>query len=128
MSRGFLVWLLIMTLETIHGVLRGLLLAPHLGEAMARRVGWPIAMIIVLVVSYLCIRWTGLRGTSTLLQLGAIWALSTFAFEVVIGFFRGLDWAAIGDEVNPLAGGLMVYSLIVMMLAPFVAATLRRPR
>jgi hypothetical protein len=126
MSRGFLVWLLIMTVETIHGVLRGLLLAPHFGEAMTGRVGWPIGMIIVLVISYLSIRWIGLRGTSALLQLGTIWALLTFAFEIAIGYFRGLDREAIGNEINPLAGGLMVYSVIVMMLAPLVAAKLRR--
>ena len=36
MSRGFLVWLLIMTLETIHGVLRGLLLAPLVAATLRR--------------------------------------------------------------------------------------------
>jgi hypothetical protein len=125
MSRGLLVWLLIMLIETIHGVLRGLFVVPRFGEEAASRIGWPIGMIIVLGVSYLTIRWIGLRDTSNLIRLGALWAILTFVFEVLIGVLRGLDSPAIWAEINPLAGGLMVYSLAVMLVAPLAAARLR---
>lgn len=128
MSRGLLVWLLIMLVETIHGVLRGLLVAPRLGEEMASRIGWPIGMIIVLVVSYLSIRWIGLRDTSNLIRLGALWAILTFVFEIIIGLLRGLDSTRMWAEINPLEGGFMLYSVIVMFLAPLAAHHLRRIR
>ena len=128
MTRGLLVWLLIMLIETIHGVLRGLFLVPRLGEDMASRIGWPVGLIIVLGVSYLAIRWIGLRDTSNLIRLGALWAGLTFVFEVIIGLLRGLDGAGIWAEINPLAGGLMIYSVIVMFLAPLAAHHLRKLR
>jgi hypothetical protein len=48
MARGMILWLVIMLVETTHGVLRGLFLAPHLGESNAARVGWPIGLLLVL--------------------------------------------------------------------------------
>ena len=126
MTRGLLIILLIMLLETVHGILRGLFLVPRIGEQMSNLVGWPIAMVIVLVVSTLFIGWTRLRGTAGLLRLGALWAVLTFAFEVAVGYLRGLDAGRIWAEINPLSGGLMLYSLAVMLLAPLAAARLRR--
>lgn len=128
MTRGLLVWLLIMLIETIHGVLRGLVLVPRLGEDMASRIGWPTGLIIVLGVSYLTIRWIGLRDTSNLIRLGALWAALTFVFELVIGMLRGLDAAQLWAEINPLAGGLLIYSVIVMFIAPLAAHHLRKLR
>ena len=53
-----------MAVETVHGVLRGLFLAPVVGEATASRIGWPIGMVIVFTITLLCVRWTGLRDRS----------------------------------------------------------------
>lgn len=125
MLPGLLVGLLIMAVETVHGVVRGIFLVPAVGEAAASRIGWPIGMAIVLTITLLLIRWTGLRDVPSLLRLGAIWAALTFVFEIAIGLARGLDATAIWHEANPLAGGLMVYSLAVMFVAPLLAAKLR---
>ena len=116
--RGLLVWLLIMLVETIHGMLRGLLVAPRIGEEAAGRIGWPVGMILVFTVSFLAIRWTGIRGRWNLLGLGALWAALTFGFEIMIGLLRGLTTNDIIAEINPMAGGLMAYSLAVMLFAP----------
>ena len=48
MVRGLLVWLLIMLAETIHGILRGLLLVPLVGETAAGRIGWPMGVVLVM--------------------------------------------------------------------------------
>lgn len=125
MSRGLIAWLIIMAAETAHGILRGLFLVPAVGEVAASRIGWPIGMVIVLGIAMLMARWTRLRDTTSLLHLGLLWAMLTFLFEIAIGVLRGLDGPAIWAEINPLEGGLMVYSLLVMVLAPLVAARLR---
>jgi hypothetical protein len=128
MFRGLLVWLIIMVVETIHGVLRGLLIVPHTGERMAARIGWPIGAILVLVVSYLTVRWNGIRHSQGLLRLGIVWTILTFAFEIAIGLLRGFGKEQLWAEINPASGGLMIYSLAVMLFAPLLAARLRKIR
>ena len=126
MARGLLVWLLIMTAETAHGVLRGLLLVPRVGEAAASSVGLAIGALLALLISFIAIRWTGVRGTSRLLALGAVWAVLTLAFEMAIGLLRGLDAAQLLAALDPLSGGMVPWTLGVMLLAPLIAARLRR--
>ena len=125
MLRGLLVWLAIMLAETVHGVLRGLFLVPRVSEAMASRIGWPIAVAIVLTITWAFIGWTDLKDQRSLFGLGVLWAALTFLFEIAIGLLRGLAAPRIRAEINPLVGGLMLYSLIVMAVAPWVAARLR---
>lgn len=125
MSRGLAVWLVIMLVETLHGLLRGLLLVPRVGEDMAGRIGWPIGLVIVLGISITLAPWIAVRDTSALLCLGGLWALLTLIFEVTIGLLRGFDVPRVLAELNPLAGGLAIYNLAVMFLAPLLAARLR---
>lgn len=125
MSRGLAVWLFIMLVETLHGVLRGLLLVPRVGEETAGRIGWPIGLVIVLGISIALAPWIAIRDTSALLRLGGLWAVLTLIFELTIGLLRGLDLPRLLAELNPLAGGLTIYSLAVMFLAPLLAARLR---
>jgi hypothetical protein len=124
MARGLLVFLGIMAVETVHGVLRGLFLVPRVGEDMASWLGWPAGMVIVLLISTLAIGWTKIRTRSGLLRLGAVWAVLTIAFEVMIGFLRGMGAAEVLAAFNPLAGTIL-YSAAVMFLAPLAAARLR---
>ncbi len=125
MSRGLAVWLVIMLVETLHGLLRGLLLVPRVGEEMAGRIGWPIGLVIVLGISLALAPWMAIRDTSALLRLGGLWAVLTLIFEITIGLLRGLDLPRLMAEFNPLAGGLAIYSLAIMFLAPLLAARLR---
>ena len=125
MSRGLAVWLFIMLVETLHGLLRGLLLVPRVGEETAGRIGWPIGLVIVLGISIALAPWMAIRDTSALLRLGGLWAVLTLIFEVTIGLLRGLDLPRLLAEFNPLAGGLAIYSLAIMFLAPLLAARLR---
>ena len=124
MARGLLVFLLIMAVETVHGVLRGLFLAPRVGEEMAGRIGWPVALVLVLLIAWATIRWIGLRRTRELIALGAAWAVLTVAFEVMIGMLRGMGMPEIMAELNPLTGTIP-YSAAVMLIAPWAAARLR---
>ena len=128
MFRGILIWLAIMAAETIHGVARGLFLVPYVGEAMASHIGWPIAVVIVFTITFGLIGWTGLRDRGSLFRLGTLWAALTLAFEIGIGLLRGLDATRIWAEINPFAGGLMLYSLLVIGLAPWLMAKCKPAR
>lgn len=122
MSRGILVFLFIMALETVHGILRSLFLVPRIGEKLSGLIGWPVAVVIVMVVSTLLIGWTRVTGTAALLRLGVVWAVLTFIFESAVGLLRGLDAAGIWAAINPFSGGSMLYSMLVMLLAPMLVA------
>lgn len=124
MARGLLVFLLIMAVETVHGVLRGLFLSPRVGEAMAAKIGWPVGLILVLLIAILTIKWIGLKESRTLFTLGAIWAVLTAAFEIMIGLLRGLGMPEIMAELSPVSGTIP-YSAAVMFIAPWLAARLR---
>ena len=122
MSRGILVFLFIMALETVHGILRGLFLVPRVGEKLSGLIGWPVAMVIVMVVSTLLIGWTRVTGTAALLRLGVVWAVLTFIFEICrrpaararcgghLGRNQPVQWRVdalqpVGDAVGADAGG-----------------------
>jgi hypothetical protein len=124
MARGLLVFLGIMAVETVHSVLRGLFLVPRVGEEMASCLGWPAGMVIVLLISALAIGWTGISTKSGLLRLGTVWAVLAIAFEVMIGFLRGMGAAEMLAAFNPLTGTIP-YSAAVMLLAPLLAARFR---
>ncbi|PZF76303.1 hypothetical protein DK847_14025 [Aestuariivirga litoralis] len=127
MARGLMVWLLIMVAETVHGVLRGLLLVPLTGAAAAERIGWPVAALLVLAITTLAIGWTGLATPRQLLRLGVVWAVLTVLFELGIGALRGLDAQGLAAALNPLTGSVP-WSAALMVLAPLIAARLRGVR
>ncbi|MEY3082996.1 MAG: hypothetical protein RJA94_2981 [Pseudomonadota bacterium] len=124
MGRGLLIWFVIMLVETLHGVLRGALVVPRIGATAAERVGWPVAAVLVLVISVLLIRWTGIRGTAPLLRLGAAWAVLTVGFEWLVGVLRGLDVQALLAALDPRSG-TVAWSAALMLLTPLLAAWLR---
>lgn len=125
MARGLAVWLLIMLIETTHGVLRGVFLVPYVGEETASRIGWPVGLALVLLVSALTIRWIGVTGAAPLLRLGALWAVLTAGFELLIGVARGLDHIQLLASLDPRSGSVP-YSAAAMLLAPLAADWLRR--
>jgi hypothetical protein len=125
MLRGLIAWCLIMVLETVHGILRGLYLVPLVGQAEANRIGWPVGAIIVLTVATLLRPWTGLRGPGALFRLGLMWAALTLTFEIIIGFARGMSALEVANDFNPLTGGLGLYTIAFMLAAPWLAARLR---
>jgi hypothetical protein len=126
MARGIIVWLLIMAIETVSGILRGLFLAPVVGEITANRIGWPVGALIVLGITYSLFDWMGMGQKRELVLLGAIWAVLTLLFEAMIGFARSLTALDVIADFNPLSGRLGAYTVLFMLAAPWLAAKLRR--
>ncbi len=55
-ARAGLIWTLLMLVETVHGILRSLYLAPVVGDFRARQIGVGIGSLLILVVILLSIR------------------------------------------------------------------------
>lgn len=122
--KGILVWLAIIAAETIHGILRGLFLTPYLGDMPARQIGVLIGSLLIIVIAYLTARWIAGRAEELLL-IGAVWCLLTVIFEVGLGRAVGLPWERILSDYDLRAGGMMIFGLLFMLIAPYLSARLR---
>lgn len=124
-GRAVAVWLLIAALETVHGIVRGLWLVPALGEAAAQRLGFAIGSALVILVAWATSRWLGAATRAAQWQAGLLWLLLMPGFELAVGRARGFGWARIAAEFDPRQGGLMLFGLLLMFLAPRLGVWLR---
>jgi hypothetical protein len=125
LARGFLAWLLIAALETLHGIARTLWLSPLLGDELARRVAVPGGVLIVSLVAWLTVRWIGARSTARLLAVGALWLLLMVGFDIVLAQSLGFSWERILADFDPRRGGLLGFGMATMLVMPWLAARLR---
>jgi hypothetical protein len=79
--RAFLVWLVIIAAETVHGIL----LVPIVGDLPARQIDILIGSLMIFAVAYLFIRWIAARTTLQLLGVGLLWVVLTVLFELGLG-------------------------------------------
>ena len=118
-------WMLIMLLESVHGALREIFIAPQIGDLHARQLGVLVGSGIVFAVAWILIRWIGVRDRQRLLLVGALWVALTLCFEIALGRAIGASWERILSDYNPLRGGFMVLGLAFMWVAPLLAARSR---
>lgn len=125
--RVLLVWLLLMAVESVHGTLRTLFLAPVMGDAPARRLSVFTGALLIFLVTLATIRWLRATRTVQLLAVGLSWVVLTLAFEIALGrLVMHLDWERITSDYDPRRGGLMVLGLVFMLFTPWLAARMRK--
>ena len=125
-ARAIAVWLLIITVESVHGVLRVLLLQPLVGDFRARQVSVFIASALILAIACACAPWLDARSTRARTGVGLLWVVLTVAFEIGLG--RGAmnaSWERILSDYDLPHGGLMLFGLAFLALSPWLAARLR---
>jgi hypothetical protein len=123
--RAFVVWVLMAAVEVFHGALRRLYLVPVVGDWRARQVGAVIGAVLVFVIALITIRWVGATSRRALLQTGVFWLLLMVSFEMLGGRLAGYTWARIGSDYDLRYGGLLGLGMVVVALAPLLAARLR---
>jgi hypothetical protein len=125
--RALIVWLFIVIAEFAHGVARGLLLEPQVGDFRARQIAVSTGSAIILAITLLFIRWIGARGVRQLLWIGLLWLALMAGFEIAVGrFVFGYSWERLGSDYNLLEGGLLPIGMLVLALSPLIAAKIRR--
>jgi hypothetical protein len=124
--RALVVWLVLMAAETVHGALRQLLLAPRMGDHAARQVAVGTGSLLILTLVYLLFPRLGVKQNAALLRIGALWVSLTLVFEIGLGFAFGRPREEIFWDFNLAQGGLLPLGLLVMLLAPWIAARLSR--
>lgn len=125
--RSLAIWFVLIALEIVHGILRGIVLVPFVGEFRSNQIGVFTGSAIILAVAYFAIRWIGTQRPHQLLLVGLIWLVLTVAFEVLFGrFVVELPWERIAADYNLLGGGLMPLGLLFLFVSPMVASKLHR--
>ena len=125
--RAGIVWVSMTAAETLHGVLRALLLSPRVGDVRARQIGVFTGALILLTVAYAFAPWLNGRTLRRLLGVGLLWVALTVAFEMVLGrLVFGFSWDRIASEYLPWRGGLMSFGMVFLAACPVIAARLRR--
>ncbi len=113
--------------ETIHGIGRVKLLIPRLGAKVAQRISIVTGSMLAFLVCYLLVPQTGFHGIAALLMLGAILALFMAAFDVAIArFVAKRPCPIVLLDFNPAKGGLLVFGLAFLTLAPLLVDWIRR--
>jgi len=124
-GRAVAVWLVIIAAETLHGIARTLWLAPIVGDFRARQIAVFSGSAIILTVTAILIRWLAPPTWRAALAIGGLWLALTLAFEIGLGRATGASWDRITEDYDPRRGGLLAIGMLVLMLAPLVAAHLR---
>lgn len=120
-------WLMIAVLESVHGTLRQLFIAPAIGDLPSRQLGVLTASALILLVAWLTVRWRDAGTRQAQLQTGALWVVLMLAFEFGLGTALGYPLERLLADYRLAQGGLMPLGMLFMFFAPALAATRRRP-
>ena len=124
-KRAIAIWLILIFAEILHGIVRGALLEPYLGDFRARQVG-VFSGSIIFCIALACARWVGASRTSQLWGVGVLWLVLTVAFEVAFGrFVLGYSWKRVASDYNISEGGLLPFGLAALAVSPYVAGKVR---
>ena len=123
--RALVVWLLFITVESVLGTLRVLFLEPRMGAEPAQWTGFVTGSAALLIVAYLLIGWIRAARRAALLEIGVLWMVLTFFFEMAVGHWRGRSWQSLLADYDLAHGGLMAIALLLLLFAPLIAAWLR---
>jgi len=129
LSRGLVVWLLLMGVETLNGTLREIFIVPILGGRHARQVSMPIALLVIFSITLASIRWIGTIDKRQLFLLGVIWSVMTVCFEYLIAVVAlGQSWETFAQDYYISSGGLMPFGLVLLLFSPLLASRITRFR
>lgn len=125
--RGLAVWVIILLAEVAHGAARGALLEPYLGDFRARQIAVLTGSVMIIAIAAVFARWIGARSVSQLLGVGFMWLMLMLSFEIGFGrFVMDYSWERIGSDYNLLQGGLLPIGMVMLLVAPLIAAKVRR--
>ena len=77
LRRGLIVWFLIILAESVHGVLRTMLLEPLIGDLSARQIGVVIGTAMILAITFMFVRWLKANSGCHFLLIWLMWVVLT---------------------------------------------------
>jgi hypothetical protein len=124
-QRALLAWLILISVEFVHGTLRAIFLVPVVGDFRSRQIGVFTGSILILAVAYLLFPWLDASDKKSLLSVGALWVALTVAFEFAFGRVLGRSWGNVASDYDILRGGFLLIGMAVLMFSPVIAVWMR---
>jgi hypothetical protein len=123
--RPVAVWLAILVLASLNGAVRDLIVAPRIGDTMARALSTVMLCGVILLVTWYTIRWMGTQNARQALAVGALWLVLTLCFEFGAGRYAGKPWPVILGDYDVTRGRIWVLVPIITFVAPYWVGRMR---
>lgn len=118
-------WMLIAAVETVHGILRVRFLNPLVGDHRARQIAVFSGSALILLMARFVVPPLDIHSRMGLLSVGLLWLLLMLAYEIILGrWVFHLSWKRIGSDFDLRQGGLLVFGMILLFLAPLLVMRL----
>ncbi len=125
LHRALVVWFVILVLAILNGAMRDLILAPRIGDTIARAISTVVLCGLILLVTWYTIRWVEPRGPKQAIAVGAFWLVLTMCFEFGAGWYAGKPWSVIMEDYNIIRGRIWVLVPVVTLVAPYWVGRMR---
>jgi hypothetical protein len=124
--RTLAVWGLLLMLAVLNGGARDTWLSPRLGDPLGRAISTLLLCGLILLATWLTIRWIGPESSKEALGVGALWVVLTLTFEFGVGHYGlGKSWPELFADYDLRRGRIWIAVLIVTLLAPLWTSQLR---
>ena len=116
------IWLTLFAVESLHGLMRRLVLEPQLGDLLARQVSVLTGSVLIILVFWFTLRRLGSQTRRRWWEVGFLWLTLTLAFEIGLGRVTGLPWDRITSDFDVRHGGFLGLGMLVILVAPRLLA------
>lgn len=89
LARALGLWLVLVATESVHGILRRLVLEPRIGDLRARQVSVFTGASLIVLVFRMTLPWMGPQSARRWWRVGILWLGMTLVFEVGLGRVTG---------------------------------------
>jgi hypothetical protein len=117
--RAGTVWFAIMLIAIVNGAARDVLLAPRLGDAVARALSCVTLAAMIVLVTWVALPWIHPASIRDAWTVGGMWLAMTLTFEFVAGHYLfHTEWFTLLADYNFLKGRLWILVLVATTTAP----------
>jgi len=96
---------MMLVVASVNGAIRETLLIPAIGDAAGRAISTVALCVLVLLLTWLTIRWIEPRSSRDAWTVGALWVALTLGFEFLAGHFLfGDPWSQLLEDYNVFRG------------------------
>ena len=115
-----------LVVASVNGAIREALLIPAIGVIAGRAISTVALCVLVLLLTWLTIRWIGPRSNGDAWIDGGLWVALTLAFEYLAGHFLfGDPWSQLLEEYDVFRGRIWILVLVTIAIAPRLCARVR---
>jgi hypothetical protein len=119
LGRAVVIWLVMLVVASLNGALREAVLIPMMGAIVGRVISSLLLSVLILLLTYLSIRWIGPRSTRDAWVIGGLWVTLTLGFEFIAGHYLfGTPWSQLFEDYNVMRGRIWILVLITTGIAP----------